>query len=146
MVIFGDWRLCDDGVTRPTLSAKVQDATGTLLAEIFLIDTGADRTVLSADLATKLGIHAGAPSENLALQGVGGKLNFITFKTAIEFTQGDGKPVLIRGELAAFTDPTATDLSILGRDVLSNFDLIFSRRRNEIILLAPHHQYKVESV
>jgi hypothetical protein len=64
----------------------------------------------------------------------------------MELTRDDGKPVSIRGEYAGFTDPTATDLSILGRDVLSNFDLIFSRRRNEIILIAPNHQYKVETM
>jgi hypothetical protein len=41
-------------------------------------------------------------------------------------------------------DPTATDLSVLGRDVLDNFDLVISRRRNEILLLAPRHQYRIE--
>jgi hypothetical protein len=30
--------------------------------------------------------------------------------------------------------------------VLDNFDLILSHRRNEILLLAPNHQYRVERV
>ena len=51
----------------------------------------------------------------------------------------------LRGEFAGFTDPTATDLSILGRDVLDHFDVLISRRRNEILLLAPRHRYRIES-
>jgi len=43
----------------------------------------------------------------------------------------------------AFTSESALDLSILGRDVLANFDLILGRRRNEVLLLAPPHQYFV---
>ena len=39
-----------------------------------------------------------------------------------------------------------TDLSILGRDVLNHFDLILSRRRNEVLLLAPNHHYRVDQV
>jgi len=38
---------------------------------------------------------------------------------------------------------TATDLTILGRDVLDSFDVITSRRRNAVLLLADNHQYKV---
>jgi hypothetical protein len=62
----------------------------------------------------------------------------------MEFTRDDGGPVRVRGEFAGFTNPTATDLSVLGRDLLDNFDLIISRRRNEILLLAPKHQYRIE--
>ena len=43
-----------------------------------------------------------------------------------------------------FTDSTATDRSILGRDVLNHFDVILSRRQNEVLLLAPNHSYRVE--
>ena len=52
--------------------------------------------------------------------------------------------IFMRGEFAAFTDRSATDLSILGRDVLNHFELILSRRRNEVLLLAPNHHYRVE--
>jgi hypothetical protein len=37
----------------------------------------------------------------------------------------------------------ATDFSILGRDVLDNFDLIIARKRGNIHLLAPNHRYHV---
>ena len=75
--------------------------------------------------------------------GVGGATSFVILNTLMEFTRDDGGLVTVRGEFAAFTDPAASDLSILGRDVLDNFDVILSRRRNEVLLLAPPHQYHV---
>ena len=55
MRIVGKWLLADDGVTRPVVEADVRAADGGLEAEIFLIDIGADRTVFSASLLSKLG-------------------------------------------------------------------------------------------
>ena len=47
MRIVGNWWLCDDGATRPTLAADVLAADGQLVRERFLVDSGADHTVLS---------------------------------------------------------------------------------------------------
>jgi hypothetical protein len=63
----------------------------------------------------------------------------------LEFKRDDGGTAVVRGEFAAFTDPAATDLSILGRDVSNNFDLILSWPRNEILMLAAPHCYRVET-
>jgi len=144
MRIVGEWRLCDDGITRPTVKAKVQAADGTFHVEYFLVDSCADRTVLSADSLAKLAFSGTPAPDNIALQGIGGVRGYVLFQTVLEFTRDDGGAAHVRGELAAFTDPTATDLSILGRDVLNNFDVILSRRRNEVLLLAPNHHYRVE--
>ena len=62
----------------------------------------------------------------------------------VEFVRDDGGAARVHGEFAGFTDPAATDLSVLGRDVLDNFDLIISRRRNEVLLIAPKHRYRIE--
>jgi hypothetical protein len=64
---------------------------------------------------------------------------------ALEFTRDDGSTARVRGEFAAFTEASASDLSILGRDVLDNFDVITSRRRNAVLLLAGNHRYEVMS-
>src|SRR5712691_10181383 len=50
MLIAGAWRLRDDGVMRPIVRTRVLGSDGSLVAEDFLIDSGADRTVLSATL------------------------------------------------------------------------------------------------
>lgn len=144
MLIAGEWRMCDDGVTRPSVRAKVRDVDGTYQAEVFLVDSCADRTVLGANLLGRLRFPTPAPSSGLGLRGIGGVLGFVQLSTALEFTRDDGVPIHVRGEFAAFTDPDATDLSILGRDVLDLFDVIVSRRRDEVLLLAPNHGYRVD--
>ena len=127
MLVFGEWLLCDDGVTRPTLRAKVRANDEVQHVELFLIDS-CDRAVFSTNLLSRLGFPPNPAPEALALQGISGTCQFVLVRTVLELTRDDGSPAHIRGEFAAFTDPTATDLSILGRDVLNHFDVILSRR------------------
>jgi hypothetical protein len=146
MLIPGEWRACDDGITCPMVQAKLQAADGAFHVEFFLVDSCADRTVLSADSLSKLGFQETAAPKDVALQGIGGTSGYVLVNSVIEFTRDDGGPAHVRGEYAAFTDPAATDLSILGRDVLNNFDVILSHRRNEVLLLAPNHEYRVQRI
>jgi hypothetical protein len=142
MRIIGEWLLCDDGVTRPTIRAYVRTPLGRAHADDFLIDSGSDRTVFSASLWRRLGAIGREPSD-VALQGVGGEASSVLVEALLEFERGDGQPITIRGEFSAFTDAVSSELSIVGRDVLDNFDLILSRRRGEVLLLAPNHRYQV---
>lgn len=144
MRIAGEWQPADDGVMCPVVIAQVQGADGSLTADRFLIDSGADRTVLSARLLRILNFASFQVSEDAILQGVGGVGASVLVKTIVVLRSDEGGEVFMRGEFAAFTDPSTTDLSILGRDVLNHFDVILSRRRNEILLLAPNHNYRVE--
>ena len=143
MLLRGEWQLRDDGVMRPVLRARV-GGDGSLVPESFLIDSGADRTVLSAVLVTRLQLPTRSEPPGFILSGIGGTSACVLVTTVVEFLHDDGGPVRGRGEFAVLTDPTATDLSILGRDALDHFDLVLSRRRSEIFLLAPRHQYRIE--
>jgi Aspartyl protease len=143
MLVRGEWQLRDDGVMRPIVRARVGE-DGSPVPENFLIDSGADRTVLSAVLVTHLRLSVQSAPPGFTLSGIGGTSAFVLVTTVVEFISDDGRPVRVRGKFAGFTDPTTTDLSILGRDVLDHFDLILSRRRSEILLLAPRHQYRIE--
>jgi hypothetical protein len=143
MRIVGEWLVCNDGVKRPAIRAKVQAADGSLEEGMFLIDACADRTVLGADLMEALGFPVTPAQEDLTLKGITGECGFAVVRTVIELPRDDGGVAAIRGEYAAFTDASATDLSILGRDVLNIFDVIVSRRRNEVLLLAENHSYRV---
>ena len=144
MRIVGEWHLCDDGVTRPIVRAKVLGKSGILIVDDWLIDTGADRTVLSASLLARLGLPIRTAQPDVTLSGIGGASAFVLITTVVALVRDDGGPARIGGEFAGFIDPTATDLSVLGRDVLDHFDLILSRRQNEIFLLSPRQQYRVE--
>jgi hypothetical protein len=143
MRVFGKWFHCDDGETRPVVKSLVTAADDQTVGEDFLVDSCADCTVLSANMFRKLKLAGKPPPEGLSLKGIGGSGNWVIVNTVVEFLQADGGPARIRGNLAAFTDPTATDMSILGRDVLNYFDVILSRRRDEVLLLAGHHHYQV---
>jgi hypothetical protein len=90
-----------------------------------------------------LGWQADHAPPTYALQSIGGTSNFVEGTTVVEFTTSDGVPVHITGSFCALTDAGSADLSILGRDVLHHFDVIISRRRNEVLLLAGNHQYQV---
>ena len=79
----------------------------------------------------------------VSLQGISGNTAFVSVAAVLEFDTTAGGVAVVRGEFAAFVDPTATDFSILGRDVLDNFDLIIARQRGNIRLLAPNHRYHV---
>jgi hypothetical protein len=144
MVIVGEWRMCDDGVARPAVQALVGDPAETHLAAYFLVDSCADRSVLSADLLNRLGVSSSTPPADLIFQGIGGSSEFVLVDIVLEFASQDGAPARVRGQFAAFTDQTATDLSILGRDVLNHFDIVLSRRNNEVLLLTLSHRYRVE--
>jgi hypothetical protein len=69
----------------------------------------------------------------------------VLVRTTLTLYPDDGSPARIQGEFAAFTDPAAADMSILGRAVLDHFDLIVSRRRNEVVLLATNHGYQIQT-
>src|SRR5262249_18418986 len=141
--IVGEWLRCDDGVTRPTVRANVFAPDGTANNEVFYVDTGADRTAFSAALLAKLGWPTNHVAPGYSLKGIGGSAGFLEGAAILELTRDDGSPVRINGPFCAFTDPAVTDLSVLGRDVLHHFDVIVSRRRNEVLLLAGNHQYHV---
>jgi hypothetical protein len=144
MQIVGEWLLCPDSITRPVVLVRVPGGNGTVVASRFLVDTGADRTAFSAALLRQLPLSPQTAPAGFALVGVGGQTEFVQISTVIEFRRDDGGIATVRGDFAAFTDPAATDLSLLGRDVLNNFDVITSRRRNEVLLLALNHAYRVE--
>jgi len=143
MQIVGEWFVCDDGVARPVVQVRVRDEHGQFLTENFLVDCCADRTVLSAFLLARLNIPHQSPASGTTLQGIGGASNYVVVATALEMTRDDGGPVKINGSFSAFCDATATDLSILGRDVLDLFDVIVSRRRNQVLLVAGNHRYDI---
>jgi Retroviral aspartyl protease len=146
MRIMGEWQVGDDGTTRPVVAAQVQCADGALLAEDFLVDSGADRTVFRAHPLQTLDFPVNAGSEGSILQGIGGVGESVVVNTVVVLTRDDRGEVHMRGEFAAFTDPSATDMSILGRDILNKFDVILSHQRDEVLLLAMNHRYRVEQV
>ena len=144
MLIAGEWQVGEDGAARPIVRGEILGLDGRAVPETFLIDSGADRTVLSASVLERLHLPQRRAESGLTLSGIGGESAFVLVRTALVFVRENGAAIRIRGELAGFTDMDATDLSILGRDVLDHFDVVLSRRRNDVLLLAPNHRYHID--
>jgi hypothetical protein len=113
MRIVGKWHTCDDGMTRPIVETNLLSATGQPVFERFLVDSCADCTVLSADVLQQLQLVGQTPPAGVSLKGISGAGKYVMVNTVVEFLHADGVPARVRGVMAAFTDPTATDLSIL---------------------------------
>src|SRR5262245_6564503 len=115
MRIDGAWRLCDDGFVRPVLDGEAQAADGTWIRVPFLLDSGADRTVFSADVFQILRLQTEGTTKQLG--GVGGNVPSVLLAATIRMLRESGTPVTFAGQFAAFNDPTALDMSVLGRDI-----------------------------
>ncbi len=142
MRINGECYLCDDDVVRPVIRGEVLNANGFWEPVLFLVDTGADRTVLSAAIFDVLGFQPIERAKNIG--GVGGVVESVVIKTKVRFDRDDGNKVLFRGEYAAFTELEVQDISVLGRDILQFFALIFDQRAGVVCLLSQRHRYLIE--
>ena len=143
MVIAGLWRLEEDGITRPLIEIEVSVAGNNAVNEWFLVDSGADCTVFTSRLLARLALGLDALGVGSQLLGLGGESESVVFEATLQLETIEGGTAAISGKFLAATTPMALDVSILGRDVLANFDVIVSRRRNDVLLLASNHAYAV---
>jgi hypothetical protein len=142
MRIDGRWLLCDDGVIRPVIRGEVLSVGQSWEWIELLVDTGADRTVLTAADLAKLGPHPVA-AEEASISGLGGKAMSVIVETQIRLTHDGPGKVIFRGQFAAVTDLEALDISVLGSDVTGLFAVIADRPGRVVSLLALRHRYSI---
>ena len=138
------WHLFDDGALRPVIDAAVQIPTGSWQSVTFLLDAGADRSVFDSHFLSLLSPFALPLAQTPELGGVGGKVSCVFVQARLAFVRDDEKQVFVNGPFGIFTDPASSDLSVLGRDVTNNFDVIYSYPRRQVTLLAPPHGYQIQ--
>lgn len=141
MLISGEWYLFPDGILRPVLRGEVLSASGAWISVPFLLDTGADRTVLTAAVLLASTLPVLGAEE--AISGLGGVVDSVIVDTKIQFIRETGAPVSFRGRFAAVTGATALDISVLGGDITDNFSLIVDRLQNAVYLLGQRHSYNI---
>ena len=144
MRIDGRWHLFKDGVLRPVVEAAVQSGPGTLQPVMFLLDAGADRTVFDSSFRPLLSSLALPEEETPELGGIGGKVDCFFIHTRLAFVSVDGKRATVQGPFGVFKDPGTSDVSILGRDVTNNFDVIYSYAKRQVSLLAGPHGFQIQ--
>lgn len=141
MYISGDWFRFADGTGRPVIRGEVLATDGSWVQVPFLVDTGADRTVLSAAILSKLGLQPVGPRERLA--GLGGFADSVVIQTQIQLTREMGGKVVFRGQYAAVTELEALDVSVLGRDITGLFAVIVDKPDGAVCLLGQRHRYTI---
>jgi hypothetical protein len=142
MLCEGEWLQCDDGITRPILLATVLKSDGEWWGIKFLLDTGADRTVFSANMLDMLKLPRITPDDQIS--GVGGLVDSVDVTTQIRLQRDDGHWITLRGTYAACTQYEALDMSVLGRDVLSIFAVIVDRPGDRVVLLHGGDSYMIQ--
>jgi Retroviral aspartyl protease len=141
----GFWALGTDRILRPVLKGFVLDADGDLEDVIFMLDTGADRTVFAAETLKVLG-KAWPELNNFQLEGVGGSTSVVSVDEVICFLNESTEPIPFRGPFLGFTDPNALEISILGRDLLNHFAVIVDRQADRVALLTKQTQYTIKGL
>lgn len=105
----------------------------------FLVDTGADATLLAPRDAARLGINPGLLPQGTPSTGVGGTTRTVYAEASI--TLGSLTYSLPLRILAPRTRGQRRSLrfipSLLGRDILSHFTLFLEERTNRVLLLEP---------
>jgi hypothetical protein len=144
MQVTGEWYLCDDGTERPVIRGAVQTIDGSWEPMLFLVDTGAGRTVLSGDTLAALRCPH-LPTQD-RLGGLGGLIRPVTVDTTIGLPSADGGRVTFHGQFAAVTDLETLDMSVLGRDITELFAVIVDRPSDCVCLVGQRHRYSIVAV
>jgi len=142
MRIDGEWYACDDDVVRPIVRGEILNASDNWEPTLFLVDTGADRTVISAAVLDVLGFDTSGSRERLG--GVGGTVDSVEVTTRIRLRRENGGIATFRGQFAGITRFESLDMSILGRDIMNAFSILVDRAGNVVTLIRPPHQYVIQ--
>jgi hypothetical protein len=132
----------DDGIMRPVISGEILAEHGSWEKSEFLVDTGADRTVLSAATLAKLGLQPLPIPEGIS--GLGAMADSVIVETQLRFTREEAGKVVFRGQYAAVTELEALDISVLGHDILCLFAVIVDQLHDVVCLLGQRHRYTIE--
>jgi hypothetical protein len=143
MLIRGRWIEIHDDLWVPTCEVVIRTADTQQLKVDFLLDTGADQSLLSADVANALKVPMKPQTDRLF--GVGAPIDVLFAETTLYLPMDDGREAKFNSIYACCTDPNALDMSVLGRDVLNEFAVIVDRRNDAILLLRERHSYRVQT-
>ncbi len=137
MRLEGRWLAGADGVERPVFDGLLAAPGGVQVAVALLIDTGADLTVLAPAVAEQLvGIVQPTPTETV-VGGVGGTQQVYELAVDLLLPTTTGQRARIRGPLPILLEPGSLELSVIGRNLLDQFTLIYSRPHHMLLLLTP---------
>ena len=142
MLCPGEWLQCDDGIVRPIMWTRILGGDGSWRSVKFLLDTGADRTVISANVLALLDLPCVRSEDRIG--GVGGLADSVNVTTRICLQRDDGQWITLRGTYAACVQQEILDISVLGRDILNIFAVIVDRAADRVVLLHGSDSYAIQ--
>lgn len=116
-------------------------ADGKPVETLFLVDTGADRTVFTSGVLEEIGLNAEQSDERI--RGVGGMVNIVQVTAEIRMRRDGGDRASFTSHFWAVTDSSSLDLSVLGRDILGLFAVIVDRPGDTVCLVNQRHRYSI---
>lgn len=137
MRIEGRWLAGADGVERPVFDGVIAAPDGAQLAVSLLIDTGADLTVLAPAVAEQLASSVHPTPTETVVGGVGGTQQVYEIAVDLLLPTTSGQRARIRGPLPILLEPGSLELSVIGRNLLDQFTLIYSPPQQTLVLLTP---------
>jgi hypothetical protein len=141
MLVPGKWEPDENGVLTPVLHCHLLCGSGAWLKVHFLIDSGAERTVLSSKILRELDAPAHMSFDTLL--GIGSIAQVLTVSSRLKMQAADKTDVIVNGPFFGLPEGREDELSILGRDVLGNFAIILDRPGDAIALLHGRHHYSI---
>ena len=142
MLLLGEWFPSSDGTILPVLKGGVLAANGKWISEHFLVDSGADVTVLSPAVHRELRLPTNGVNGQLG--GIGGVTGVTFVSTHIRSQRHDGGTAVFRGNYHTLAAAQHMEISVLGRDIIDMFALIVDRPGNVVCLLREKHSYEIK--
>lgn len=99
----------------------------------FLLDTGADSSCLHLEDTLNLAIPASSLGNESYSGGIGGAAAYYSEPAIVTFTYGPGRTDKVSYNIdldLSYSDETLGLPSLLGRDILDNWHIEYSRKRN----------------
>ena len=99
----------------------------------FLLDTGADSSCLHSQDARNLAVPQGSLGNESSVGGVGGTAVYYSEPAIVTFRYGPGRIYEVSYNIdldLSYSDDTLGLPSLLGRDILDDWHIEYSRKRN----------------
>jgi hypothetical protein len=136
------WSSTDSARIFPAIDAEFENPFGLRQKFSFLIDTGADATILNWEVLLFSDVDLDS-LPRLNVSGVGGLVEVLVVNTQFWLRRENNARINFPGSFRAFPDPNDLETSILGRDVLNHFAVIVDRPGDNVSLLHGNHHYTI---
>ena len=119
---------------RPYISGTVTLPRFGVSADVpFLLDTGADSSCLHFRHTSELAVPESSLANESYVGGIGGTAAYYSEPAIVTFTYGTGRIDEVSYNIdldLSYSDETLGVPSLLGRDILDNWHIEYSRKRN----------------